>query len=76
MDKLKTKFQTIISYKLEEDLNEIFICQKKKIQPSEIKKQLINASREINIFFKKNNTNCDQVDENDFVDNLQINIVS
>ncbi|CAG9854953.1 unnamed protein product [Phyllotreta striolata] len=60
---LKTHFQSIISYKLQEDLNEIFICSNKSIQMDDLKE----ACSELNSFFKKHHISENGVDTDKFM---------
>ncbi|XP_044267613.1 eEF1A lysine and N-terminal methyltransferase homolog [Tribolium madens] len=73
VETLSGKFQTVVSYRLAEDLNEIFVCAKVKLDEELVKKKLGDASRDINIFFKKNHSNCDDfVEINEYLNNLKI----
>ncbi|KAJ8920718.1 hypothetical protein NQ315_004857 [Exocentrus adspersus] len=64
---LRNHFQNLLSYKLEEDLNEIFLCSKSKIHMDHVK----DACVQINTFFKKNNSN--NVDIDTFMQSLSLN---
>lgn len=73
LEGLGNKFKTVISYRLAEDLNEILICAKEKNSSDGMKKKLSNACRDINGFFKKNRSNCDDhVEIDEYLCNLKI----
>ncbi|CAG9825256.1 unnamed protein product [Phaedon cochleariae] len=60
---LKRHFQTILSYKLQEDLNEIFTCMNAPIQMDHLK----DACVELNNLFKKHNIRENGVDVEKFM---------
>lgn len=55
-----------MSYKLQEDLNEIFICSHKNVNIEHLKEGCI----ELNKFFKKHNTTDIGIDTEKFIDSL------
>lgn len=72
LNQLKKAFKTIISYKLTEDLNEIFICTNMEAKDEYFRSNLRNASEAINVFFKKNNVK-DDVEVIEYINDLKIN---
>ncbi|CAH0557061.1 unnamed protein product [Brassicogethes aeneus] len=70
---LRHKFITLISYKLEDDLNEIIICSNDKISEDKIKHNLTESCTVLNKFFKKNNLNDCTIDIPNFLNSLKIN---
>lgn len=52
LEKLKMIFPTILSYKMPEDLNEVFICSLKK-KSKELVDNYRIATQNLNAFFKK-----------------------
>lgn len=66
---LKNKFQTLVCYKLEEDLNEIIICSN-SLNKEQVLVLLKEASLDINRYFKKNNVNT--IDCNEFLQSLNV----
>lgn len=69
---LKTSFKKVISYKLLEDLNEIFMCTNMDVKNDYFIEQLTKGSEAINLFFKKNNVK-DQVPIVEYIKALKIN---
>lgn len=69
VSKLEDNFQTVSTYKLEEDLNEIVLCRKIM---SEIKQELEKGCEEINGFFKRNNAKEQVIDKEEFLVGLRV----
>ncbi|XP_057661192.1 eEF1A lysine and N-terminal methyltransferase homolog [Diorhabda carinulata] len=63
---LKNHFKNVFSYKLQEDLNEIFICSNGSIETDKLK----DASYELNSFFKKHGLIENGVDTDKFLHSL------
>ncbi|XP_018578007.1 methyltransferase-like protein 13 [Anoplophora glabripennis] len=72
LNNLKSHFETVVSYKLEEDLNEIFICCNSKIYMDHLK----DSCTQINNFFKKNNSKSNNVDIDMFMQSLVMQSLS
>ncbi|KAJ8933713.1 hypothetical protein NQ314_013843 [Rhamnusium bicolor] len=66
---LKNHFKTILSYKLEEDLNEVIICLNSKICMDDLRE----ACTQINNFCKRNSFNTNDVEVDKFMQSLSIN---
>lgn len=64
----KNQFSNIISYKLQEDLNEIFICSHTDINTGHLREGCI----ELNKFFKKHNTIDNGIDTEKFMDSIVV----
>ncbi|XP_066141878.1 eEF1A lysine and N-terminal methyltransferase homolog isoform X1 [Euwallacea fornicatus] len=65
-------FKTIVSYKLSEDLNEVFLCTNIEESNQFFMDKLKRGAEAINTFFKKNNVQ-DEVHVDDYVGSLKIN---
>ncbi|KAG5896827.1 hypothetical protein JTB14_032068 [Gonioctena quinquepunctata] len=63
LNSFKSHFEAILSYKLQEDLNEIFICSNRKIEMDHLK----DGCRELNNFFRKHNISENGVDLDKFM---------
>ncbi|KAK5646559.1 hypothetical protein RI129_005023 [Pyrocoelia pectoralis] len=75
MNDLRNKFCSIITYKLEEDLNEIIICSPDKYEKSNFVSLAKSASEKFDDFLAKNNVgNRDTDDITHFLENLQIHV--
>ncbi|EFA04484.1 eEF1A lysine and N-terminal methyltransferase homolog [Tribolium castaneum] len=73
VETLSGKFQIVVSYRLAEDLNEIFVCANVKLNKDTLKQKLGDASRDINNFFKKHHSNYDDfVEIEEYLSNLKI----
>lgn len=72
LNNLKAAFQTVISYKLQEDLNEIFMCSNFEIDIDNLKE----GCYELNIFFKKHNTIDNGVDTEKFLNSINVHTKS
>ncbi|CAG9826229.1 unnamed protein product [Diabrotica balteata] len=68
---LKTHFQNILSYKLQEDLNEIFICSNSPIEIEHIKE----GCSEINSLFRKHGIKENGVDAEKLISQLIVQSV-
>ncbi|KAL1491714.1 hypothetical protein ABEB36_012271 [Hypothenemus hampei] len=68
----KEIFKKVISYKLTEDLNEVFICTNIDKTEQYFIENLRESCKLINAFFKQNNVD-DSVQIEDYIKNLQIN---
>ncbi|XP_023014100.2 eEF1A lysine and N-terminal methyltransferase homolog [Leptinotarsa decemlineata] len=66
LNNIKKHFEAILSYKLQDDLNEIFICSKSKIKMDTLK----DGCRELNNFFRKHNISENSVDLDMFMTRL------
>lgn len=71
---MKKHFYILGSYKLKEDLNEVFICSTEKIGPTILSERLEKGLNRINIFFKKYNKREQLVDGEEFKMNLVFNV--
>lgn len=71
---LKTHFHILGSYKIKEDLNEVFVCSPEQIGPEALSERLETGLNRINIFFKKNNKRDQVVDGEEFKTNLVFNV--
>lgn len=69
---LERSFRKVLSYKLVEDLNEVFICCNMEVSDQHIKDSLKRGSEAINQFFRKNRV-TDEVDVVEYLNSLQIN---
>jgi spermidine synthase len=72
LNTLKNKFETVVSYRLAEDLNEILICGRDKMDSEIVKRSLAEGTNEINNFFKRNQSHCDDVELEEYFNNLKI----
>ncbi|KAJ8939942.1 hypothetical protein NQ318_007870 [Aromia moschata] len=66
LSNLKKYFAYLVSYKLNEDLNEIVICSNTAI----IMDKLKEACRQTNSFFKRNNISNNDLDVDEFMESL------
>ncbi|ENN75224.1 hypothetical protein HUJ04_002247 [Dendroctonus ponderosae] len=69
---LNHAFKKVLSYKLVEDLNEVFICSNMEVSEQHIKDSLKRGTEAINQFFRKNRV-TEEVDIVEYLNNLQIN---
>ncbi|KRT85302.1 methyltransferase [Oryctes borbonicus] len=71
--KLKGRFKLIASFKLEEDLNEVVICFKKKIAKEDLITMFKNSCKEMNKFMKSNGLPKEEhITVSDYISNLNI----
>lgn len=68
VNNLKEHFDKVVSYKLQEDLNEIFICSNYAFQEEGLKE----GCHEVNMFFKKHNTVDNGVDTDSVLRSLNV----
>lgn len=68
LNNLKETFHTMVSYKLQEDLNEIFICSNFQFDIENLKE----GCYELNMFFKKHNTIDNGVDIDKFLSSINV----
>lgn len=66
---MKKHFRTVFLFKLEDELNEIAICEK---QSSNILNELTKGCDELNKFFKRSNCKEQMIDKNEFLKTLII----
>lgn len=73
LDKLKQKFQTIVSYKLEEDVNEIVYCQNGETDIDEWKKRMELSVQNVNKVMRTQAGNQENVIElQEFMNELKL----
>lgn len=73
LNKLKQKFQTIVSYKLEEDVNEIVYCQNGEHDADEWTKRMELSVQNVNKMLKTQAINQDNVIEvQEFLSELKL----
>lgn len=65
---LKEIFLTVVSYKLQEDLNEIFMCSNYEFDIENLKE----ACYDLNMFFKKHNTIENGIDTDKFISSISV----
>ncbi|KAK4879959.1 hypothetical protein RN001_008105 [Aquatica leii] len=70
-----SKFSTVASYKLEEDLNEIIICSPYKYDKNNLRSKVKEANNSFDEFLRKNKVQQRDVDEiNHFIDNFHFSV--
>lgn len=72
IDNLKSRFNSITSYKLNEDLNEVFICSVSTSYDS-IRERLGKSTQALNNFFKRKNMKDECISLDEFIQDLKIN---
>ncbi|GJQ66855.1 hypothetical protein Trydic_g7881 [Trypoxylus dichotomus] len=71
--KLKGKFKSIVSFKLDEDLNEVVVCLNRKVSRENLITMFKNSCKEINKFMKTNGLPKEEyIDVSDYIGNLNI----
>lgn len=68
VNNLKEIFLTVVSYKLQEDLNEIFMCSNYEFDIENLKE----ACYDLNMFFKKHNTIENGIDTDKFISSISV----
>lgn len=68
INNLTDTFQTVVSYKLQEDLNEIFISSNFSFETENLKE----GCHELNAFFKRHNTIDNGVDIDNFLSSMSV----
>lgn len=69
---LKKSFQTVASYKLEEDVNEILYCQNVKHDPDEWNKAMEKSVKNINDLLSKEKNSLELIEVQDFMNDLKL----
>lgn len=69
---LKKSFETVVSYKLEEDVNEILYCQNVKHDPVEWKNAMEKSVKNINDLLTKENNALELIEVQDFINVLAL----
>lgn len=69
---LKKTFKTVVSYKLDEDVNEILYCQNIEYDASKWNETMEKSAKHINDLLKKEENTSDSIDLNEFMQQLKI----
>lgn len=69
---LKKSFQTVVSYKLEEDVNEILYCQNVKHDALEWRKAMEKSVKNINDLLNKENNSLESIEVQEFMNELKL----
>lgn len=69
---LKKTFKTVVSYKLDEDVNEILYCQNIEYDANKWNETMEKSAKHINDLLKKEENTSDSIDLNDFLQQLKI----
>lgn len=69
---LKNTFKTVISYKLDEDVNEILYCQNVEQDSTKWKEAMEKSVKHINELLNKEQNSSDSIDVQEFLKQLKL----
>lgn len=69
---LKKTFNSVVSYKLDEDVNEILYCQNYEYDAKKWKEAMDKSAKHINDILKKEQNYSEVVDVQEFLDQLKV----
>lgn len=69
---LKKSFKTVVSYKLDEDVNEILYCQNIEHDPTNWMQAMTKSVKNINELLSKEQNSLELIDVQDFIEELKL----
>lgn len=69
---LKKTFKTVVSYKLDEDVNEILYCQNIDYEEKKWNSAIEKSAKQINELMKKEQNTSDTIDLQEFMEQLKL----
>lgn len=69
---LKKSFKTVVSYKLEEDVNEILYCQNTELDSANWTQAMTKSVKSINELLSKEQNSLELIEVEDFIQDLKL----